>query len=185
MRIWRWLSGAAAAAMVAGSAMAAAPAAPPTPPPAEARPYLVRNDGPAAVEELRLRLDPDGAWSEDLLDGAPIEAGQDLSLPLTTTSPCVFGLQLKIAGRAELLEREVDACRNPQFRLSWALGLPGPGRAGGPALPPPPSPSPSPSYGVEYYPESEASDPVVGAAPDLDRGVPICPGDARCKKKKP
>ncbi len=181
MRIWRWLSGAAAAAMVAGSAMAAAPAA-------EPRPYVVRNDGPAAVEVLRLRLDPDGAWSEDLLDGAPIEAGQDLSLPLTTTSPCTFGLQLKIAGRAELLEREVDGCRNPQFRLSWALGLPGPGRTGGPAPPPPappPPPPPSPSYGVEYYPDSEESDPEVGAAPDLDRGVPICPGDARCKKKKP
>lgn len=181
----RWMAAAMLTLWLAGPAMAAAPAAPPAPPPDQARPYLVRNDGPAAVVELRLRLDPYGPWSEELLDGAPIEAGQDLSLPLTTASPCVFGLQLKIAGRAELLEREVDACRNPQFRISAALGLPGPGRTGGPAPPPPPPPpAPSPSYGVEYYPEDEAAEEAeVGAAPDLDRGVPICPGDARCKKK--
>ncbi len=148
----RWMLAAILAVWLAGSATAAAPVAPPAPPPDQARPYLVRNDGPTAVLELRLRLDPGGAWSEELLDGASIEAGQDLSLPLTTASPCVFGLQLKIAGRAELVEREVDACRNPQFRISSALGLPGPGRTGGPA-------------------------------PALDRGVPICPGDVRCKKK--
>jgi len=46
-----------------------------------------------------------------------------------------------------------------------------------PPPPAPPPPSPSPDAGADME---------TGAAPDdLDRGLPICPGDPRCKKAGP
>ena len=47
---------------------------------------------------------------------------------------------------------------------------------------PAPMNAPPAEYPNVYEPEGEPA--AAGAAPGLDRGLPVCPGDPRCKKKK-
>lgn len=56
--------------------------------------------------------------------------------------------------------------------LAGCMHQPEPAYVPAPVMAPPPPPAPM------APPEA----PSTGAAPDLDRGLPVCPGDPRCKK---
>ena len=51
-----------------------------------------------------------------------------------------------------------------------------------PPPPPPPAPPPPPPPPPPPMPAMPADMDAGAAEPDLDRGIPICPGDPRCKK---
>lgn len=146
---------------------------------------LVMNDGIRPVTALRLRPAGDvdhAAWTGDLLEGEPIPVGEGRRIDLSRLGlGCEITLELRVQDRAGVVEGEQAVCDDPRFWMGFALGLDEPGMGG----------SRPGSYAVvvgddEPAAEAPMSSPVPAAGPplDLNRGLPVCPGDPRCKKKK-
>ena len=155
---------------------AAAPAAP-----APGGELLVMNDGMKPVTGVRLRrAAQEGAWSAELLGGEPIAVMEGRRFDLAGLDvDCNVEVELTITGQPSPVLGEQDVCSgDPRFWIAFALGLdePGMGRPG--------------AYAVIVGEETAPTRPrpartgAVRGAPDLNRGLPVCPGDPRCRKKK-
>lgn len=139
---------------------------------------LVMNDGLKPVTAVRLR--PAGgvehaAWTGDLLAGEPIPVREGRRIDLSGLGlGCEIELELTVEGRAGPVAGQQSVCDEPRFWMAFALGLDEPGEGyavradeGEPAPRPP----------------RRARTGAVRGAPDLNRGLPVCPGDPRCRKK--
>lgn len=118
------------------------------------------NDSPVRLQEFWIATTT--GESEDALGEAVVPAGESLTLDLDPVA-CRYDFVAVFADGRRPGRYNYDACANPEVRLGALLDGAGPEPAGS-ALPPP-------------EPSTSASPPAPG------RGVPICPGDARCKRR--
>lgn len=171
-------------AMTAAAALAAATVAAMSAGAEEAsysRAFTVVNDTGMTAVSLRIAVastlvwgdageQPDasvGGWAdpdaERLADG-PLMPGGQLALDLGDgLGPCYYDLKVVFDDGEDLDLTDVDLC------AATSLGL----------APPPPPPPPPPPDPMAPPPASVGPSPK----PPLDRGLPVCPGDPRCKKK--
>ena len=125
----------------------------------------IHNDTLQPVFELYVEPsgDADAAWDDRLEGGLPISPEHWVELPLDPAKGCRYDIEVRTANRGGRRALDVDVCKTGRFDVSQGRVLAGsPPNPGGPAPPP----------------------PVVGPPGPLDRGLPICPGDVRCRRKK-
>lgn len=161
------------------AAMAACSTAPAAPAPGGE--LLVMNDGMKPVTEVRLRrAGAEGDWSANLLGDEPIEVREGRRLDIGRLGlGCQVEVRLVVAGLARPVDGEQAVCAEPRFWVGFALGLDEPGRGRRARF--------GAVRGETEGAPSEAPAPRPSAAaprPDLGRGLPLCPGDPRCRKKK-
>lgn len=172
----------AIALLVLGGAAIPAAAAPPSAAPGGE--LLVMNDGIWPVTGVRLR--PAGevdhaAWTGDLLEGEPVPVGEGRRIDLSALGlGCEVELEVTVEGRAGPVAGQQSVCADPRFWMGFALGLDAPGTG-----------APTSGYEIQAWePDEEVmmwDSPAAGPIefdPDPNRGLPVCPGDPRCKKKK-
>jgi len=146
---------------------------------------LVMNDGIRPVTSVRLRPAggvEDSAWTGDLLEGEPIPVGEGRRIDLTRLGQgCEVEIEVRVEGRADAVAGQQQVCADPRFWMGFALGLDEPGMG---AIKPG-------QYAVVVGDDEPAAEapmpapaPAAGPPPDLNRGLPVCPGDPRCRKKK-
>lgn len=123
--------------------------------------FEILNDTQVRVERLYLRSPGDSSWRDDLLGQSYLPAGGWTEAPVDRAGGCARELRAVMSDGATYLARGIDVCKTSQFRLSQ--GERERPRVGG----------------------ARTGAVVVGAAPQpMSRGLPICPGDPRCKRKK-
>lgn len=149
------------------------------------------NDSPVRLQEFWIATTT--GESEDALGAAVVPAGESLTLDLDPAA-CRYDFVAVFADGRRPGRYNYDACANPEVRLGALLGedllnAPSGGgpvdpgaavavEAAGSAMPPPPPPPPPmPAAAMPPSPAAGATAPAPG------RGVPICPGDARCKRR--
>lgn len=183
----RWAGVVAAAALAGGCAAWAAPTGTPTETPIGADHSLtVINDTGVEVRYLYIET-PGGGWPEDLL-------GEDVLAPGATyrfvsdRPDCVYELKAVFANGLTTQRPNVNLCTRTEISLEALLDEDAgdsEGRGRGPI-------NWDGGRGSALYSDDDADEaaPALSApsaaAPSpapLDRGVPICPGDVRCKKK--
>lgn len=148
----------------------AAPAAPAAPPAAAAQgqppeTFEILNDTGDAIEELY--FDPaDRVGDNWLAAGQVLPPGGWIELPLGPGDGCRYQLEVRSTRGLARRAGPVDVCTDAAFALKGARILAG---------------ASAPSAGGDGAP-TPAPPPI--AAPSLDRGLPICPGDPRCRRKK-
>lgn len=158
-------------ALILTAAVLAAPAVALEPP--LERDFTVVNDTAQEVEFLYL-ITPTGGWPEDLLGQDVLAAGAELDLTLEGDA-CRYDLKAVFKGGAEIVRYDFDVCARPEIRLGAELAAEMAAGAGA-GSPPPPAPTPV------GEPQS-LDEPAPPRAQAPGRGLPICPGDPRCKKK--
>lgn len=124
------------------------------------RVFEILNDTDKTAERLYFHASGAGGGQEDLLGQSVLRPGRWTEAPLTRAQGCRYDLRAVMADGATIRARNIDVCATRGFRLSQGeRERPRVGGARG---------------GV-----------VVGAGePPMSRGLPICPGDPRCKRKK-
>jgi hypothetical protein len=172
----------AAFMLAAGAVQAAEP-----PPQAVAarRQIVLVNDAGSAVE--RFHIAPAGQDSEDVLGESILAPGERVTINLES-GVCRYDLGAWFLNGGHTVRLSFDVCANPEVHLAALLredALMSTPSGTGAA---PPNAAPEPSYGILAMPDEVAAEPpqapTAAAPPRLDRGIPICPGDVRCKKKK-
>ena len=151
---------------------------------------VLTNDGVSAVVDFRVSGDGGESWSDNLLGEAMVAVGETLPVALEgAPGDCVFAFRTTLANGQVVDTLSYDVCAAPELTMGFALGLDEAGTGRGfaivatddetgdaqpmaaPVAPVAPTAAPRPGRAA------------AGAAP-IDRGVPICPGDPRCKGKK-
>jgi hypothetical protein len=118
------------------------------------RAYAVVNDGVFTVTSLQVRVG--AGWSDNLL-AAPVKPGETYALKLPDDGrPCLVDLAVNTDARSmNTFLFDENVCERPQFH------------AGG-----------------HFDPQDMPGNGRGGRGrPDLERGVPLCPGDVRCRRK--
>jgi hypothetical protein len=172
------------ALLAAGGLLAAAfaPAAGAGPP----ERFEILNDTRQPVEGLYFQSPAEGDWQEDLLGDEILPAGGWTEAPLNPAHGCRYDLRAVLADGAMVVAYNVDVCLKPRFKLS--KGHLTRQRTGNRAADPEPGMAPG-GYAIQATAD-ETGEPspsmeAGGAAPPpISRGLPICPGDPRCKRKK-
>jgi hypothetical protein len=162
--------GGLAALAIAGAGQAAPLSAPA---PHRTLTWTIVNDGAYVVSSVQVRAGR-GGWGGNILE-EPVATGQIREFQIADVGrPCIVDLAVNtLSPGMDVFLFEQNICEHPDFRVSEHFdprdeagrGRGGRGRPSRAA----PDMSPSPWSATE-----------VG----LERGVPLCPGDARCKKKK-
>lgn len=166
-----------AALALAGALLAATPVAALEPP----QTFEIVNDTGQTAERLYLQSPGAGDWQEDLLGENVLPAGSWAEAPLDPAHGCHYDLKVVLADGAMVTAYDFDVCVQPRFKMSGGqLTRP---RAGNTA---PSEPGMAPGGYAIQATTDETGEPApsmeVGAAP-IGRGLPVCPGDPRCKKK--
>ena len=151
------------------------------------------NDTGQAVEFIYV-ITPQGGWPEDLLGEDILLAGATYRFQ-SDQPACRYDVKVVFADGFAVERPDFDICAQPEIHLAALLaadappveslnwdGGPGSSLSGdGGAMPAPPEPS----YAISVEPGEVEPDAQMAVPAPIDRGVPICPGDVRCKKKKP
>ena len=160
------------AVMLAGAAMAA--------PLTAGASLTIVNDTGQAVEFLYI-ITPQGGWPEDLLEEDVLAAGATYRFQGAQPA-CIYDVKAVFADGTAVERPAFDICATPQVSLAALLGEDAlAGKADGAEAPPPPAPPPP--YAISVEPGAIEAAPSPAPRPAINRGVPICPGDVRCKKK--
>lgn len=120
--------------------------------------FEIVNDTDQAVQRLYFHpADARGA-GEDVLGDAVLPPGRWTEAPVDRARGCRYALTAELSGGATVRGRGIDVCATRAWRLTQGER----GRRVGGARP---------------------SGDVMSAQP-MSRGLPVCPGDPRCKRKK-
>lgn len=152
----------------------------------EGRSLRVVNDTASALTALYIAA-PGRGEPVEVLDGAMITPSASAEVSLAV-SDCRVVFRAVFLNKSEIVRPDLDICAGPDVRLGALLAedaAPEALQVRTPSPPPPPRGSP---FQVVVSPDEAGDAPTpepsnAAAAPPLERGVPICPGDARCRKK--
>jgi hypothetical protein len=125
------------------------------------RPYSVVNDGVYEISSIQVRVG--GNWSDNLL-AEPVRPGQTVQLRVPDDGrPCLVDLAVNTPDRgmnAFLFDENI--CARPQFHVAAQI-------------------DPMDAPGSGRRPPRARTGAVRGG--EIERGLPLCPGDARCRGK--
>jgi len=142
--------------------------------PGEPRQLVVINDTGSPITAIYVQEHVSGRWSRNLIGGIAMGQGDRAELDLHTRG-CAIDMTLVVEGQDHpLSEAAFDVCAGkpyvtPRFMSFEANGAAAAERARQEA-----------SAGAE---RSAAEAARAAAAREAARGLPICPGDPRCRKK--
>lgn len=141
-----------------------------------ARLFEIHNDTAHTVRWLSFRPVTDPGPDEDLLVDAELPPQRWVEAPLKADGGCLYQLRARLPAGRSVRAVDINVCTTRRFKLSdGEMQRP---RVGGPA----PAAAP-PGASVEPAGPPPAPDYSAGPVP-LSRGLPICPGDPRCKKRR-
>lgn len=138
---------------------------------------LVNNARRGALVRLEVAAIDDRGTFREVVAARGLAA--DAEKTVAVGPGCVYDMRAAMADGARLAQYRVDVCfRARIFLLDWPAEGEPPTMSGQGA--------PAPEIAAAA-PEPEPMNAPPAAAPpapdDLDRGLPVCPGDPRCKKK--
>jgi hypothetical protein len=152
---------------------------------AEPRVLSIDNTTAQAADAIYLSSVAGAEDRGDLLEDQVLPPGRYAQIELEAGA-CVYDLDVEFVDNAELRLRNYDACAHPVVDLAAEMSRQRPRPAAPRGRPPRRASGTVSSYAMEVTADEagEAGEVQAMDAPaPISRGIPICPGDVRCRKK--